>query len=63
MALKTIHPDTENGLSTQKASIDNVIDLMHQWLDDKSDYDTKTWPELKKALDQDRLSERKLFNG
>ncbi len=39
-----------------------AIALIERWLSDESDYDEKTWPELKAALDQDRLSERKLFD-
>ena len=29
---------------------------------DESGYDEETWPELKVALDRDRLSKRKLFD-
>ncbi|HEX7446807.1 MAG TPA: hypothetical protein VF306_04635 [Pirellulales bacterium] len=39
-----------------------AIALLDRWLRDESDYDEKTWPELKAALDRDRLSERKLFD-
>ncbi len=39
-----------------------VIALLDRWLRDESGYDEETWPELKKALDRDRLSERKLFD-
>lgn len=38
-----------------------AIALINRWLNDKTDYDEKTWPELKAALDSDRPSERKLF--
>lgn len=38
-----------------------AIALIDRWLSDKTDYDEKTWPELKDALDRDRPSERKLF--
>ena len=47
----------------RSTSIDQVIQLMHQWMDDKSGYDTQTWPRLKQALDQDRPSKRRLFDG
>ena len=40
-----------------------VIALLDEWLQDESGYDEETWPELKKALDRDRLSERKLFDA
>jgi hypothetical protein len=36
---------------------------LEQTLKDESGYDEATWPELKEALDRDRLSERKLFDG
>ena len=39
-----------------------AIALLDRWLNDESDYDEKTWPELKAALDHDRLSDRKLFD-
>ncbi len=38
-----------------------AIDLLDQWLADDSGYDEETWPELKEALDRDRLSGRRLF--
>ena len=39
-----------------------VIALLDEWLKDESGYDEETWPELKKALDRNRLSGRKLFD-
>jgi hypothetical protein len=39
-----------------------VLALLDEWLDDESGYDEQTWPELKDALDRDRLSARKLFD-
>jgi hypothetical protein len=39
-----------------------VIALLDRWLQDESGYDEETWPELREALDRDRLSERKLFD-
>lgn len=39
-----------------------AIALIDRWLSDETDYDEKTWPELKAALDRDRLSDRKLFD-
>lgn len=40
-----------------------AIALLDEWLADDSGYDEETWPELKAALDRDRLSARKLFDG
>lgn len=41
----------------------SAIELLDQWLDDRSGYDEEAWPELKSDLDKHRLSARKLFNG
>lgn len=38
-----------------------AISLIQEWLADESGYDEETWPELKRALERDRLSSRKLF--
>ncbi len=35
--------------------------LIQSWLDDESGYDEETWPWLKKVLEEDRLSSRRLF--
>ena len=42
-----------------------VIALIKDWLSDESGYDEKVWPQLKKALDQERkrVGARSLFNG
>lgn len=40
---------------------DPVIRLLEAWLADESGYDEDAWPDLKDALDRDRLSARKLF--
>jgi hypothetical protein len=39
-----------------------ALKLLEEWLQDESGYDEETWPELKEALERDRLSERKLFH-
>lgn len=39
-----------------------VIRLLDEWMADASGYDENTWSKLKKALDQNRLSSRKLFD-
>ena len=39
-----------------------VMALMEEWMTDESGYDEEVWPELKAALDRDRLSDRKLFD-
>lgn len=42
-------------------STESAIRLLEEWLADESGYDEETWPELKKALDENRLSSRKFF--
>jgi hypothetical protein len=48
---------------TPKAA--RVIALLQFWLSDETGYDEEAWPELKKALDQERarVGARRLFNG
>ena len=41
----------------------SAIELLDKWLEDESGYDEETWPELKAALDRDRPSRRRLFDG
>ncbi len=46
----------------KKMKSEAVLALLDGWLNDESGYDEETWPELKVALDRDRLSKRKLFD-
>lgn len=41
----------------------SAIELLDQWLDDRSGYDEEAWPELRAGLDEHRLSARRLFNA
>jgi hypothetical protein len=41
---------------------ERAIRLLDEWMADESGYDEETWPELKAALDRDRLSSRRLFD-
>jgi len=42
---------------------DALVLLLDEWMADESGYDEETWPELMEALDRDRSSFRKLFDG
>ncbi len=42
--------------------VEDVIRLLDKWMADESGYDEETWPELKAALQRNRLSSRPLFN-
>jgi hypothetical protein len=48
---------------TPSTKAQEAIALLDEWLNDDSGYDAQTWPQLKKALDEDRLSDRRLFDG
>ncbi len=55
-----VHDFSRSRLQT---SPEAVIALLDEWLQDESGYDEETWPDLKEAIDRDRLSERKLFDA
>lgn len=40
-----------------------AIRLLESWLTDDTGYDERTWPELKSGLEDNRLSDRRLFSG
>ncbi len=48
---------------TPKAT--RLLALLRSWLADESGYDERTWPRLKKALDEerDRVEAQRLFDG
>ncbi len=45
------------------AAAERFRKLLDEWMADDSGYDEEAWPELKDALDRDRLGYRKLFPG
>jgi hypothetical protein len=51
-------------LEPESARAAGVIDLLRSWLTDESGYDEKTWPKLKKGLEQERrrVGARSLFD-
>jgi len=55
-------PKSRSSRVQRQTNPDEVIALLDKWLEDESGYDEETWPQLKEALDRDRLSSRKLFN-
>lgn len=48
--------------TTSVAAWQHLRRLLYEWLADDSGYDEETWPKLKAALEQDRLSARSLFD-
>lgn len=48
-------------VGTQQAKNKAALRLLREWMADESGCDEETWPLLKKAIKEDRLSERKRF--
>jgi hypothetical protein len=42
--------------------VKSAIALLDSWLNDESGYDEENWPKLKAALEENRLSSRRLFD-
>jgi len=50
-----------DALTTQRAKNEAAIRLLEEWMADESGYDEETWPKVKKAVEENRLSYRKRF--
>ncbi len=48
-------------LATLRSRNAAAIALLDRWLADESGYDERTWPTLKKAIEESRTSKRKRF--
>ena len=57
----TIPAEAEEQREQQMRRNQAVIDLLNSWEDDDPEEQRETWAFLKQALDEDRLSYRKLF--
>lgn len=56
------HPENEQPSFGRRPNIPEALKLIEHWLEtDENNPDTSDWEHLKKLLDQDRLSARKLF--
>lgn len=66
LPVPTQQAEVHAGIATTSMSKEEryarVMALMETWIADESGYDEEVWPELKAALDRDRLSDRKLFD-
>jgi len=51
----------ESAGESDKAARAEILRALDEWLADESGYDEKIWPELKKAIEANRLSARKRF--
>ena len=49
------------GFELPPVDVDRAIELLQSWFGDDSEEQRETWEHLKKTLDEDRLSDRKLF--
>ena len=54
------YPDREQGLEPIEPN-DAAIQLLRSWRDGDENEQRETWEYLRQALDEDRLSHRKLF--
>ncbi len=52
---------SESTQGSDRAARDDILRAIDEWLADESGYDEKVWPELKKAIEANRLSARKRF--
>lgn len=58
---KTLKITTKN-LDTKQQNREQAIKLLRSWREDDEQEQKETWEYLKVALDEDRLSDRKLFS-
>ena len=45
-----------DALIKEKSSLEKVIELVDEWINDESGYDEETYPQIQAALNQSRLS-------
>ncbi len=66
--LITDEPDFQEKLFSEQAEKqkscknEEAVNLLHSWMSDESGYDESVWDDLKKNIEENRLSERKRFN-
>ncbi len=61
--MENLHPTYPDPIGTQQTKNQLAIRLLKEWLADESGYDEGAWPIVKAAIDENRLSDRKRFNG
>lgn len=63
MATNTKKPAQPRDLpSEQLRRAEEVRQVLAEWLADDSGYDERTWPEVKRGLEESRTSSRPIFN-
>ncbi len=53
---------TDEALSLQRTKNQAAIQLLREWMDDDSGYDERTWPLVKKVIEENRISYRARFS-
>ena len=53
---------SQDALDHRRARNEAAIRLLRKWMDDKSGYDEKTWPVVKKSIEDNRISHRRRFD-
>lgn len=52
----------DDALAIQRIKNQVAIHLLQVWMADESGYDEKVWEQVKKGIDENRLSNRKKFD-
>ncbi|HEY7546397.1 MAG TPA: hypothetical protein VID27_16025 [Blastocatellia bacterium] len=55
------HAEPKN-LASSELKREACIQLLNQWLADESGYDEENWPKIKAMVEENRTSDRSLFN-
>lgn len=61
MTTETIDKERETQKAIQREKTQALIRALQEWKADESGYDEAVWPQLKKALEENHDSDRKLF--
>jgi hypothetical protein len=51
----------QNRKESRRRKNEAARQLLRQWLEDASGYDEQTWPEVKRVMEENRLSVRSRF--
>jgi hypothetical protein len=56
-----LHDESAKEMALPATNVESAIALLQSWCDEDAEEQRETWEFLKTALEQDRLSNRKLF--
>lgn len=57
----SLHPRVEGGIASPAPAQNRAIALLQSWANASQEEQTDTWTYLRRALDEDRISNRRLF--